>query len=127
MSQIKKPKRVIVSFKDVQIAYLLKGMPGVKTLIKNKKNASMLLRKAVKELKDAGKETKILEEYIELNFSKKSRGRTMPLVGQERVYRAQKLDMGGAFLRLPLSSLGTVKGGQVQVSFEQDRIVVESV
>lgn len=118
--------RSILSFKDIQIAYLLEGMPAVLRLVKGRKNVAPLLRRALKELQKAKKSTDVLETFIEENYSAKTRGRTVPELGQERVYKAQKLETGGAFLRLPLTPLGTRKGGHVRVRFERDRIIVEN-
>jgi hypothetical protein len=119
-------KRKLVSFKDIQIAFLLEGLDGVKRLISGRKNAGTLLRRAVRELKGAGKKTEALDEFIAANHGPGTRGRAVPSSGQERLYRAQKIHAGGPFLRLPLSPLGTDKGSLVRVRFERDQIVVKN-
>jgi hypothetical protein len=126
MSVKKQIRRSLISFKDIQIAYLLEDIAGVEKLINGRKNPGPLLRKALKELVRAGKKTENLEKYILANHGAGTRGRSIPISGQERVYRAQKLAAGTAFLRLPLAPLGTTKGGRVRVVFENDRIIVKN-
>src|SRR6188508_119183 len=96
-------KRTLISFKDIQIAYLIEGIEGVERLIKGRKNIASLLRRAVKELKAAGKKTEALDKYIAENHGPGTRGRAVPISGQERLYKAQKIHAGGPFLRLPLA------------------------
>ena len=119
-------KRTLVSFKDIQIAYLIEGMDGVERLLEGRKNIASLLRRAVKELKAAGKKTDALDKYIAEHHGPGTRGRAVPISGQERLYKAQKIHAGGPFLRLPLAPLGTDKGGFVRVRFERDQIVVRN-
>ena len=125
MSQEHKEMRSLVSFKDVQIAYLLEGINGIDKMTKGRRNASSLLRKALKELKISGRKVDSLENYILRNYGPGKRGRSVPVCGQDRLYRAQRLKTGGAFLRLPLGSMGTGKGGIVKVRFDKDKITVE--
>ena len=120
-------KRTLVSFKDIQIAYLIEGVDGVKRLTSERRNVAPLLRRAERELRSAGRKTETLSKYITENFGTGTRGRSVPVQGQERIYRAQKLNMGGAFLRLPLGPLGTEKGGRVKVKFEENKIIVQNI
>ena len=122
-----KNKRTLVSFKDIQIAYLIEGMDVVQRLLKGRKNIASLLRRAVKELKAAGKKTDTLDSYIAQNHGPGTRGRSVPSSGQERLYKAQRIHAGGPFLRLPLTPLGTDKGGVVKVRFERDQIIVRNI
>lgn len=126
MSVKKQLRRSLISFKDIQIAYLLDDIAGVEKLISGRKNPGPLLRRALKELIKAGKKTENLEKYILANHGTGTRGRSIPISGQERIYRAQKLAAGTSFLRLPLAPLGTLKGGKVKVVFENDRIIVKN-
>lgn len=121
----KKKVRATVSFKDIQIAYLMGGINSVTALVQNKKNIGQSLRRAERELKAAGTKTEALVQFI-ATIGTGTRGRSVPSMGQERIYRAQKLQSGGVFLRLPLSPLGTDKCGKVKVRFERDRITVEN-
>lgn len=125
---VEKPnaKRTLISFKDIQIAYLIEGVDGVERLIRGRKNIASLLRRAVRELKAAGKKTEALDKYIAERHGPGTRGRAVPITGQERLYKAQKIHAGGPFLRLPLAPLGTDKGGYVRVRFERDQIVVRN-
>ena len=43
-------KRSIVSFKDLQIAYLLDGIAGAEKLVADKKNAAPILKRALKPI-----------------------------------------------------------------------------
>lgn len=122
-----KNKRTLVSFKDIQIAYLIEGMNGVERLLKGRKNIASLLRRAVKELRAAGKKTETLDAYIAEHHGPGTRGRSVPTTGQERLYKAQRIHAGGPFLRLPLAPLGTDKGGVVKVRFEHDQIIVRNI
>ena len=120
-------KRTLVSFKDVQIAYLLDGISGVDKLVHGRKSAGPLLRRALKELKAQGRNTDALDAYVNDKHGVGGRGRAMPGVGEERLYKAQQIKTGGAFLRLPLAPLGVKKGGDVRVRFENDRIVISKI
>lgn len=117
-------KRQIVSFKDVQIAYLLDGISGVEKILAGRKSAGTIIRRALKELKAQGRSVDAMESYVGEKFGSGGRGRSMPNVGEERKYKAQQIGDQGAFLRLPLTPLGVKKGGSVRVRFEADRVVV---
>lgn len=120
-------KRSIVSFKDLQIAYLLDGIAGVEKLVAGKKSAVAVLKRAHKELKAQGRNVETLENYINENYGTSGRGRAMPAIGEERRYKAQQIADGGTFLRLPLTPIGVKKGGVVKVRFEADRVIVSKV
>jgi len=120
-------KRSTLSFKDVQIAYLLNGVPSVEKLHKDGKASTATIRRALNFLRTGGKEVNTLEKWIQDNLGIGVRGRAAPQAGQERVYRAQQIKTSGPFLRLPLSALLVNKGEVVAVRFEKDRIVVRKV
>ena len=117
-------KRTVVSFKDVQIAFLLDGISGVEKLLAGRKSAGTVIRRALHELEQQGRHVDALKVYVGEKFGAGGRGRSMPGVGEERKYKAQQIKTGGAFLRLPLTPLAVKKGGSVRVRFESDRIVV---
>ena len=123
-SKKKDTKRSIVSFKDLQIAYLLDGISGVEKLVAGKKNAGSILKRALKEMTGQGRNVETLEAYVNERYGSSGRGRAMPNVGEERKYKAQQIGDGGTFLRLPLTPIGVKKGGVVKVRFEADRVVV---
>jgi hypothetical protein len=120
-------KRKVISFKDVQIAYLLDGLDGVERLLKGHKAPAGVLKRALRELKSQGSDTRELESYVAEKFGSTGRGRSVPQVGEERRYKAQQIKSGAPFLRLPLNTLGVRKGKQVRVRFEDDKIVVSPV
>jgi hypothetical protein len=117
-------KRSIVSFKDLQIAYLLDGIGGVEKLVAGRKNAGSILKRALKEMSDQGRSVETLQSYVNERYGSSGRGRAMPNVGEERKYKAQQIGDGGTFLRLPLTPIGVKKGGVVKVRFEADRVIV---
>jgi hypothetical protein len=120
-------KRSTLSFKDVQIAYLMNGVNSVERLHKDGKASTATIRRALSHLRTGGREVSVLEKWIHDNLGIGARGRTAPQAGQERVYRAQQIKTSGPFLRLPLSALAVGKGETVTVSFEDERIVVKKV
>jgi hypothetical protein len=117
-------KRSIVSFKDLQIAYLLDGIGGVEKLVAGRKNAGAILKRALKEMAEQGRNVETLQAYVDERYGSSGRGRAMPNVGEERKYKAQQIGDGGTFLRLPLTPIGVKKGGVVKVRFEADRVIV---
>lgn len=123
-SKKKDTKRSIVSFKDLQIAFLLDGISGVEKLVAGKKNAGSILKRALKEMTAQGRNVETLEAYVNERYGSSGRGRAMPNLGEERKYKAQQIGDGGTFLRLPLTPIGIKKGGVVKVRFESDRVVV---
>jgi len=120
-------RRSSLSFKDVQIAYLMNGVHSVERLHKDGKASTSTIRRALTQLRTGGREVTSLEKWIGDNLGVGIRGRAAPLAGQERVYRAQQIKTSGPFLRLPLSALSVGKGEVVSVRFEKDRIVVRKV
>ena len=54
------------------------------------------------------------------------RGRPAAKVGDSRTYKVQQVGDGDAFIRLPVSLLGAVKGGSVTVTFGRDGITVRA-
>jgi hypothetical protein len=124
MASKKNTKRSIVSFKDVQISFLVDGISGVEKLVGNRKSAGTLIRRALRELEAQGKNVDALKKYVGERYATQGRGRSMPNTGDERSYRAQQIGDGGSFLRLPLTPIGVKKGGVVKVRFEADRVIV---
>ncbi len=120
-------RRSTLSFKDVQIAYLMNGVNSVERLHKDGKASTATIRRALSHLRTGGREVSTLEKWIQENLGVGVRGRAAPQAGQERVYRAQQIKTSGPFLRLPLSALMVNKGEVVSVRFEKDRIVVRKV
>ena len=84
-------QRGVVSFKDLQIAYLLDGIAGVEKLVSGRKNPGPILKRALNELKAQGRNVDTLESYITSRHGATGRGRSMPNVGEERRYKAQQV------------------------------------
>lgn len=120
-------KRSTFSFKDVQIAYLMNGLPSIEAIHREGSVSSATIRRALTQLRTGGREVTSLEKWISDNLGMGIRGRAAPQAGQERVYRAQQIKTSGPFLRLPLGALSVNKGEVVSVRFEKDRIVVKKM
>ena len=116
-----------LSYKDIQIAYLSDGVNAVEKLLKDGKASRGAVRKALDALRQQGAAAATLDDFVKTHIGQGRRGRSAPLVGTDRTYRAQKLNTGSPFLLLPLEALGVKKGGLVTVRFERDRIVVTKV
>ena len=116
-----------LSYKDIQISYLADGIGAVEKLLNSGKVSRAAVRKALEALRQQGAAAATLDDFVKANLGEGRRGRTAPLVGTERTYRAQKLETGSPFVRLPLDALGVKKGGVVTVRFERDRIIVSKV
>lgn len=125
MARESRKKRSTVSFKDVQIAYLMNGISSVEELHHNGKASTATIRRALVQLRHGGREVTTLERWIQENLGVGVRGRAAPQAGQERIYRAQQIKTSGPFLRLPLTALRISKGEVVSVRFEKDHIVVQ--
>lgn len=120
-------KRSTVSFKDIQIAYLMDGINSIAKLHKEGQASNITIRRAFSNLKEGGREVATLEKWIRENLGTGIRGRTAPSAGQERIYRAQQIKTSGPFLRLPLGALKIDKGEVVSVIFQKDQIIVKKV
>lgn len=118
-------RRSTLSFKDVEILYLVEGLSPIIKLHKEKKVSPATIRRAVTALRSVGKLESTLETWVSENLRVGSRGRAAPRIGQERVYRAQQINDSGPFLRLPLGALRASKGDVLSVSFEKESIVVK--
>ena len=119
-------RRQSVSFKDVQIAYLMDGISAVDSLLAEGRASRTTVRRALTTLKSAGREVKELEDWVIRHIGAPGRGRSAPIVGECRAYKAQQVKNGGPFLRLPLDVLGVQKGSVVTVTFDNGKIVVSS-
>lgn len=141
------PRTAGGSFKDVQIAYLVNGVAGVEELYNSGKVKRVTIRRALKMLSQGGKNVSDFSNWVVANFGALARGRSTPSVGELRSYKAQTIyqkkvdkdgntlvdDNGeplvtesGAFLRLPLDTLGVTKGTPVFVRYNADVIEVSA-
>ena len=124
MAAKKRERRSAVSFKDVQIAYLMNGVSAIEGLIKGGRASKATVRRALRELGTSGRNVEPLERWVSDNLGGSGRGRSAPSPGETRAYKAQQVKTGGPFLRLPLDVLGVKKAGTIRVRFERDQIVV---
>lgn len=120
-----KTARKVVSYKDIQIAYLLDGLAGVEELVPQKGTGSVVKR-ALQELRAQGHQADDLANFVVSRYGSTGRGRSVPQRGEQRTYRAQQIKNGSPFLRLPLNTLEIPKGKAVRVSFESSQIVISS-
>lgn len=118
-------KRTLISFKDVQLAYLLEGVDAVERQWQTGNVSKTTLRRAVKKLQESNEDVGELERWVAEHIGPIGRGRSSPMPGETRSYKVQQLNKGGGpFLRLPLDSLGVKREGIVRVHFDKDQIVV---
>lgn len=113
-----KPKREIITYKDLFMAYVMGGWSKVQEIISKTKIGKKTHLQAIEALEKAGNDVTQYQEWVEENFgSSNAPGRTAPVVGEDRPYKVQRLpkkdkdgkktgEMGGPFIRLPLDSLG---------------------
>tara|TARA_Y100000310_G_scaffold287389_1_gene312253 strand:+ start:4274 stop:4642 length:369 start_codon:yes stop_codon:yes gene_type:complete len=117
-----------VTSKDIEIAFLLNQVDGVKALFPKGKKApsKKVFQTAIAALDKNGIE---VAQLSELNAqlhpnSGAGRGKTQPVVGETREYSVQKVKNSAPFIRLPLSTLNVDRGTLVTVQFKDGAIVV---
>lgn len=115
-----------ISNKDIQVAFLVNGVPGVVDMCSDNVPAKATFQAAVDALENLGQDVSLLIAYMDTLHpaGDGSRGRSAPEVGDTRTYKAQTVKDGEAFLRLPLSTLNAMKGENITVAFEDGKIVV---
>ncbi len=122
---MKNGKRTLVSYKDVQLAYLLEGVSAVERQWQTGNVSKATIRRAVKRLQESDEDVAEFERWVAANIGPIGRGRSSPQPGETRSYKVQQLQNGGGpFLRLPIDSLGVKKEDIVRVQFDKDQIVV---
>lgn len=83
------------------------------------------LKKALKYAVTEGFDVPALEALMALRgIGLVGRGRAAPALDETRLYKAQALKDGGAFLRVPLAPLGVNKGDVVKVSWKDGRVII---
>lgn len=121
-----------VSHKDIQLTFLDEGLEGVRQRFAEGQVSAKVIARAVDELGNrngvSDTDLNALRGFVtEITPAPKlagRRGKQPPAVGETRTYKAQQVKTGGPFLRLTLDTLGIAKGDPVEVSFEENRIVV---
>ena|SRR3989338_11711481 len=86
---------------------------------------AMSRRRAFNQLKQTGTKIASFEQWVNENLKIKTRGRKTLVAGSERDYKAQQIEAGGPFLRLPLGALKIEKGQTLSVVFKKDQIIVQ--
>ena len=117
------PERKL-SFKDVQIAFLLNGLNDIERLFKSGRISAAMIRRALENFDAPQKDMVPLADWVKENLGSGKRGRSAPRGGQVKTYIAQQIGDGPPFLRLPLSTLSIEKGEGIQVRFQKGQIVV---
>lgn len=138
-------KRKNTSFKDLFIAFMIKeSVDDIKALHAEGSIARETHVKAIKQIKEANKDTSAYEAWVAEAFPGESgggdsRGKTPPAIGETRVYKVQRvakpkkrdqdgnaIDAGlsGPFVRLPLDSLSLDRGDTIRVKFSDGVITV---
>lgn len=120
----RKKRHSNVSYKDIQISYLVDGIDSISKLYREGHITNISLRKAFNSLKENGRNVAALEKWVHEHLSTSVRGRKAPQTGQERTYRVQQIKDNTPFLRLPLEALHVDKGQVLSVLFQKDQIVV---
>ena len=120
-------RRSQVSYKDIQISYLVDGIDSISRLHKEGFASKTAVRRALQNLKETGLEAGSFEQWVLKNLGGGTRGRPAPKPEQERTYRVQQIKKSGPFLRLPLGALQVEKGEVLSVNFQNDQIVVRKI
>ena len=118
-----------ITSKDIEIAFLINNLQGVKDLFEgNKTPGKKVINAAVESLTSNGLEVSKLAAYnMSLYPSNgKGRGKQQPMVGDVREYSVQKVKKSAPFIRLPLSTLNVSRGEMVNVMFENGEIRVQT-
>ncbi len=115
-----------ISNKDLQVAFLVNGIEGVQAMTSDNVPAKATLQAAIDSLENLGQEVAPLIAFMDTLHpaGDGSRGRSAPQNGDTRTYKAQVVKDGAPFLRLPLDTLKAMKGENITVAFEHNKIVV---
>lgn len=117
-----------LSYKDVQILFLSDGLGKIEKFVKGDLISVTSLRKAAKNFVETkNKNGQALVDFVEARYPAGARGRRSPEAGDKRVYKAQQIEEGALFIRLPVDMLVDEKGGTVSVAFEDGVITVKTV
>lgn len=119
-----------VNYQTIALCFLTAGIDATRTLLNSEavSDPYNMALKAAAQIGamggDAGELNKLVSELKPENMGE-GRGRTRLSVGDQRLYKAQKLkDDGELFIRLPVSSLVANKGDKVIVKVENNVVTV---
>lgn len=122
--------RTNISFKDLGMAFLMNGIEGVQKIVELSNVPKATHLKAIAFLKENNKEVSDYETFLNASFNASEpperlhRGRSAPKPGESRIYKTQKIGVGGIFVKIPLEAIGCERGDKVKVDFEGDKISV---
>lgn len=115
MTSLVATKSPRLNYKDVQICFLAKGLPSVRTAFQRGEVGITTMANAAEALGEKGAE---LAAYVEA--VKPRRGRKPPTAGVSKSYKVQQQ----GWVRVPVSVLGASKGDSVIIRFESDSIII---
>ena len=123
-------RKAPVTHKDLSLAYMLNGLSAVGQALKDHTDPVKVLNKTIENLSAGGQDVEELEtlrDTFAASTSNGVRGRKAAKVGEVRPFSVQQItndkgEAGDVFIRLPLSTLGVLKGAKVYASFTKDGI-----
>lgn len=116
-----------LSYKDIQILFLSDGLEKIEKFVKGGIISVPSLRKAAQNFLDTkNKNGQALVDFVEARFSSAPRGRKSPEPGDARIYKAQQINDGGLFIRLPVDLIVDDKGAGVKVTFNDGVLTVKA-
>lgn len=127
----KKPRQPrakgMLNFRDVQVSVLVDGCEPIRESYREGKVSRTTLRRAADDFASKGRtgdNVAALTSWVDEITVSGDRGRKPLLAGDSRAYKAQQLKEGGTFLRVPLSPIGVLKGGDVQITVSADGLSI---
>lgn len=125
-------RKAPVTHKDLMIAYLIEGIDGINPLLADHSDAVAVLDRMIGNLEGKGQNTDELSSlrafYQEIADSPGSPGRKQVRIGDTREYTVQQVgNEGDLFMRVPLGTLGSVRGEKVLAAFEDGKITISKV
>ena len=114
-----------ITNKDLQVAYLVNGVAGVQAMTSDNVPAKITFQTAIDSLEKLGQEVDPLIAYMETHYSSDTGAlRTAPQNGETRTYKVGQPRDGAPKVSIPLNTLNAAKGDNVNVSFENGKIVI---
>lgn len=124
----KSSKSTRITSKDLALLMVMDGLSAIASKHENTDGglAPATVDGAIELLAKQPSVAAELQAFRDETFvaSNGQRGRPAVAVGDSRDYKAQQINDGSVFIRLPVDLLGVAKEGAVTVSFEAGRLVV---
>lgn len=117
-----------VTWKDLMIKYMLKGVDGITPDLNESGDPVGALNKMIEEMADGEQDTgelaKLRDFYAELH-SVGQPGRQPVKIGDDREYNVQQAgEDGDLFVRIPLNPFGVQRGQKIVAHFGENEIVI---